>query len=239
MNPTDLFHESWKPIMNLLFQEPLNELRNEILPNSLFYPEKHNIFRVFKMPVEDIKVVILGQDPYHGPKQANGLAFAVNREVPIPPSLRIIQSELGEGIEWYKEEWRTLEHWESQGVFLLNTALTVEAGKPASHLKYWEDFIKRVVNFISSRHSCVWLLWGRKAQVFSLSMLSNSQFNVDKHTMELLEQVPIAPHFNYILTAAHPAAEVYSNSPAGFIGCNHFTKANKILMKQKKKPIIW
>lgn len=246
MNPTDIIDESWNPIKSLLFQSPLKELNEEVLGQVKCYPEKENIFRVFRMPLNKIRVVILGQDPYHGPGQASGLCFAVNSDVKVPPSLRIIQKEVFKDspdllkvMPTMDTNWKTLEHWEDQGVFLLNTALTVEASKPGSHLKYWENFIKRVVFYITSNHQAVWLLWGKKAQSFTSVMDSKRIYNANPYKGDLIKDIPIHPDYNYLLSASHPAAELYSGGNGGFSGCNHFAYANEILKRQGKKQIIW
>jgi len=238
MTPFDNIHPSWHPILYLLRQDEFLHFRNEILPNILYYPDKYHIFRVFFMPVDKIKVVILGQDPYHGPNQANGLAFAVNSGITMPPSLRVIQKELGDTIEWHREDWRTLAHWEKQGVFLLNTALTVEAGKPNSHSQYWGNFIQRVVYFIGTQRPCIWLLWGQNAQRFSANLPVKSIFNVRGYDEKTIQQIPSNEDYNYIMKASHPAAEVY-RSDAGYLGCNHFKFANTILSKLGKETINW
>ncbi len=238
MNLMNIFHHSWQPILPLLHQEPLLKLNTEILPNILYYPAKENIFRVFKMPLEDIKVVILGQDPYYGVGQANGLCFAVNSDVPIPPSLKIIFDEIRRESNNDPFTERDLEHWEEQGVFLLNTALTVESGNPGSHLEYWSHFIKNVVNFISVKNPCIWMLWGLKAQSLALNMAPSNIIPASRYSWENLQQIPISPNYNYVLKSAHPAAEA-RKSGAGFLGNNHFLFANTILSKQGKKTINW
>lgn len=242
MIPTDLIHHSWNPIKGILNQDEMLRLNNEILPNSLYYPPKEQIFRVFQKPLSEIKVVILGQDPYPTPGNANGLAFAVNHNSKIPFSLEKIRQELIQeelSVSHYTSfNWRTLEHWEQQGVFLLNTALTVESGKAGSHLKYWEYFIRNVIYYIAQNQPCIWLLWGKKAQSFAINMPQNKIFRVKGYNKETIEQIPANPYVNYILEAAHPAAEAYSNN-AGFLGCNHFHFVNKILERNSQKTINW
>lgn len=243
MKPTDIIHESWFPLLRELHQDKLLKLNTEILPNCISYPQKENIFRVFRMPLTSIRVVIIGQDPYFNPNLANGLAFAVNEKSKVPVSLRNIQKELTDsGVtslhSAYAGNWQTLEHWEEQGVFLLNTALTVESGKPGSHLSYWEDFIKKVVYYIAKNNHCIWLLWGKKAQYFELHMPSKDIMRVEGYTKDNIGQIPISPYWNYLLKAAHPAAESYSSN-AGFFGCNHFYYVNTILDLKGQKQIIW
>ena len=243
MKPTDIIHESWSPLLGELYQEQLLKLNTEVLPNCISYPQKENIFRVFRMPLSAIKVVIIGQDPYFIPDLANGLAFAVNENTKVPASLRNIRKELidSEMISLHSAHagnWQTLEHWEEQGVFLLNTALTVESGKPGSHLLYWGNFIKKVVFFIAKNNHPVWLLWGRKAQSFELNMPSKEIYRVKGYTKETIAEIPINPHWNYVLKGSHPAAESYSSN-AGFFGCNHFYHVNKILDLKGQKQIHW
>lgn len=247
MNIKELFHSSWYPVVNLLYQEPLKTLSEEILPNISFQPKKENIFRVFQMPVQDINVVILGQDPYPTPGDAIGYSFATTEERIIPKSLGIIQNEIiREGLPTYypKEDghyadnWKELKHWTDQGVFLLNTALTVQTGKAGSHLKYWNDFTIRVIQHISSTNPCIWLLWGKKAQNF-IPNIVNSSFKVTGYDKNTINEIPSNIDWNYILTAPHPAAELYSGGKAGFYGCNHFTFTNTILQKVKSKTINW
>ncbi|ALN97167.1 uracil-DNA glycosylase [Flavobacterium phage FpV4] len=249
MKPTDKIHFSWLPLLTgLLNQEEMLRLNQEVLPTSIYYPEKQNIFRVFQKPVSEIKVVILGQDPYPTKGNANGLAFAVNSDVKLPVSLRniykeieqedLVNKKLSHTLNEYNPEWRTLEHWEQQGVFLLNTALTVESGKAGSHLKYWENFTKKVIWYIASTNPCIWLLWGKKAQMFISNMPKNTLFDVKGYSKETIKDVPNSPYMNYILRAAHPAAEAYSSN-AGFFGCNHFSYVNTILEKKSLNKINW
>jgi len=257
MNIIDAFDSSWYPIIHLLYQEPLKTLNEKILPNISFQPAKENIFKVFSMPVHDVRVVILGQDPYPAPNVAIGRVFAVSKETEIPSSLKIIQQEIAnESVLNIKNEqdreelleirklfmevspiWRTLKHIENQGVFLLNTALTVETGKIGSHLKYWENFTARLVSFISTEKPCIWLLWGRKAQRYKV--LIKNPLYVSGYNKETINEIPANPYKNYILQAPHPAAEVYSGGTSGFYGCNHFLYVNTILERLKSRPIIW
>lgn len=237
-------HESWNSIKSYLYQEPLLTLNNKILPEIKYYPDKQDIFNVFQMNMTNIRVVILGQDPYFTPNTATGYAFAVNKESKIPPSLRIIKQELDNSYEdtsWGNQYlmgnnlpiWRTLEHWTHQGVFLLNTALTVEAGNAGSHLKYWEDFTKHVIKLISYYNPCIWLLWGKKAQGYIPQIYSGIKVN---DYIDNLDDIPKGK--NYILEAPHPAASLYGGN-VSFIGCNHFQITNQILKQNNKKQIKW
>lgn len=234
--------ESWKSITSLLYQEPLTILKEQILPNCSYQPKKENIFRVFQMPVNKIKVVILGQDPYPIPGNAIGRAFAVSENTKIPAILKIIQKELSDeiplSIPYAGKDWKTLEHWQDQGVFLLNTALTVETGRAGSHLKYWEEFTKIVISYISVTQPCIWLLWGKKAEKF-IPYINQNPFFVKNYDKETIKSIPSNEDWNYILTAPHPAAEIYIGGKAGFYGCNHFIYTNEILKNLKKQTINW
>jgi uracil-DNA glycosylase len=243
--PSDIIHESFSFLKALLNEPELVELRQRTA-DKIVYPERQNIFRVFSQKLSDINVVILGQDPYHGFKQANGLSFAVQPHIPIPPSLRIIQKELQLsciGTEWQKEfeerkntlTWKSLHHWEKQGVFLLNTALTVEQGLPGSHLKEWRRFTEIAIQNISRKNNVIWLLWGKPAQSF-LPHIYNPFF-VDSYTEETIKEIPTG-NFNYVFCLPHPASEIYRPG-SGFIGSNQFKFANEILFKQKKQLIYW
>ena len=232
-------HPDWDFIKGLLNTEPLLTLKNEILPNVKYYPAKENIFKVFEMPLSSIKVVVLGMDPYFTPHDAIGRAFAVSQVTRIPPSLRNIQKEINdEGFVTDIDNWKTLEHLEEQGVFLLNTALTVQSGIAGSHLKYWESFTKAVIHHISFNNPCVWLLWGAKAKAF-LPSINFKSFDASRYDADTINDIPAVNDYNYVLTAPHPAAESYSGGKAGFFGCNHFTYTNVILKKKNINPIKW
>ena len=243
-------HESWHPFLQPVFDQDnqLRILRDQILPNCTYFPEMQNIFRVFSMPMQNIKVVLLGQDPYPTKGHAIGYSFAIDGNK-FPASLRIIQNEVFMEIEkglsvdeslychdprpdetHFAPEWRSLEHWTHQGVFLLNTALTVEQGKAGSHMKYWQMFVWKVVRIIAEQVAPIWMLWGKKAQEVC-TLIETEQY---KHTDEYGQA-----YKNVMLLAPHPAAEVYSGGHAGFYGCNHFEIVNQILTKRKKQIINW
>lgn len=240
MNPKDLIHSSWSEIAKELNYGPLYYLNTEVLPGISYQPPKDKIFRVFKNPLSNVRVVILGQDPYPTPGNANGLAFAVNAGNKIPKSLEIIQKELSTQYPLslpYAGDWQTLEHWEEQGVLLLNTALTVETGKAGSHLEYWQTFMQHLVHFISLNQPCIWVLWGRMAQKYS--MYIKNPLHVRGYTDETISQIPVSDDYNYIFTAPHPAAEAYGGGNAGFYGNKHFIYTNKILELKAQKQIQW
>lgn len=182
------------------------------------YPKGSNIFRSFdECPFEDVKVVIIGQDPYHGPGQANGLCFSVNDGVPFPPSLQNIFKEISDDIGRPMPSSGNLDRWAKQGVLLLNSVLTVRAGLAASHQsKGWEQFTDAVVAKISGeKEGVVYLLWGAYAQ--------RKGAVVDRTR-------------NLVLETVHPSP---LSAHRGFFGCRHFSKANEYLVSQGKTPVEW
>lgn len=186
------------------------------------YPPKELIFNAFyQTPFDKVKVLIMGQDPYHGPKQAHGLSFSVPEGVKPPPSLQNIFKELESDVQIPKHNQGCLISWARQGVLLLNATLTVRQGEPMSHHgRGWELFTDAAVRKLEERKDpVIFVLWGKSAQ--------------DKCRFLRQEGIP-SRHF--ILTAAHPSPYSANN---GFFGCHHFSKINEILEKQDKKPIDW
>ena len=182
------------------------------------YPRGADIFHALKhTPFDAVKVVLLGQDPYHGPGQAHGLCFSVPEGVPHPPSLANIFAELERDLGMPRPRHGDLSPWARQGVLLLNTTLTVRAGQAASHQgKGWERFTDRIITEVSAHlRGVVFLLWGRHAQ--------------DKE--RLVDQ-----DRHYVLKAPHPSP---LSAHRGFIGCGHFSAANDILAAQGRQPIDW
>lgn len=193
-------------------------LREEYEQKKTIYPKKSEYFSAFKYtPFDKVKVVILGQDPYHGPNQAHGLCFSVLPEVKTPPSLVNIYKELKSDLNIDKKDHGYLLSWAEQGVLLLNSVLTVEMGKAASHRKKgWEAFTDKVIEVLNEREEpMVFLLWGSYAQ-------KKAAF-VDRKKHLVLE----APHPSPL--SAH----------RGFLGCKHFSKANKFLIKNGQSPVDW
>lgn len=208
-------HSSWAPYLLPIFQSnEMKLLRYEILKPNTFFPAKEDIFRVFSMPMSSIRVIILGSDPYIDGR-ANGLAFAVNANSKKPFSLRIIEQEVGHPID------RTLISWMKQGVFMLNTALTVEKDKPNSHVKYWKKFTEKVIEVITQDVAPVWMLWGTNAKAYEKLIRDIESFQ-----------------YNHILKAAHPASET-PNRNGGFKGCNHFNLCNEYFDKFNEQLINW
>ncbi|PZX60417.1 uracil-DNA glycosylase [Algoriphagus ratkowskyi] len=213
---------SWKSALNQLFNQKCFEdlvafVKNEYA-TTIVYPPAKEIFNAFNhCPINSVKVVILGQDPYHGPEQAHGLSFSVKPGVPFPPSLANIFKELETDLGKSKPRSGDLTGWADQGVFLLNATLTVRAHEAGSHQKRgWEEFTDEVIRMISEkRENVVFLLWGAYAQ--KKSMLIDS-------------------HKHLVLMAPHPSP---LSSYRGFFGCKHFSKANEYLEANGEKPIEW
>jgi len=214
---------SWKEVLHKEFSKPYFEqiaafLKIEKAQGKIIYPPGSLIFNAFdKTPFNKVKVVLLGQDPYHGAGQAHGLCFSVPDGVQPPPSLQNMYKELNNDIGMPIPKTGNLTKWAIQGVFLLNASLTVRAGEPMSHAKIgWAEFTDAVIKTISSeKKGVVFLLWGRFAQ--------------DK-------QVLIDETRHYVLKAAHPSPLSANN---GFFGCKHFSKTNAILRQQSLEAIDW
>ncbi|MCW8897249.1 MAG: uracil-DNA glycosylase, partial [Flavobacteriales bacterium] len=184
--------------------------------NYKIFPPEKEIFNAFNLtPLEKIKVIIIGQDPYHGIGQAHGLCFSVNDGIKFPPSLKNIFKELQNDLDIPIPISGNLTHWAKQGVFLLNNTLTVREKTPTSHQKKgWEEFTDAVIKLISEQKSgVVFLLWGSFAQS------KENLIDATKH---------------HILKAAHPSP---FSAHKGFLGCKHFSTTNKILIEQGKTPI--
>ncbi len=213
---------SWKKILKDEFAKPyFEQLKNEVesaYQNSTIYPAAQNIFEAFNLcPFETVKVVIIGQDPYHGQNQAHGLSFSVPNNVKIPPSLKNIYKEIEADIGTPISASGNLEHWAKQGVLLLNATLTVAEGQPGSHHHLgWETFTNAVIKKISTdKEHVVFLLWGKYAG--SKATLIDRE----KHL---------------VLTAPHPSP---FSAHTGFFGCRHFSKTNEYLKAHRQTPITW
>ena len=214
---------SWKEVLNQEFTKPyflqtVLHLKTERETGAVIYPPGSLIFNAFdKTPFDKVKVVILGQDPYHGPKQAMGLSFSVPDGVPPPPSLVNIFKELQSDIGMPIPSTGNLTKWAEQGVLLLNAVLTVRANEPASHSKIgWMDFTNAVIKKISDeKKGIVFLLWGKFAQE---------------------KQVLIDETKHHVLKAAHPSP---FSAHTGFFGCKHFSRTNDLLMKAGIDPVDW
>jgi uracil-DNA glycosylase len=214
--------QSWKNVLKDEFEksyfiEIVNFLKAEKALGRVIYPPGNCIFHAFEAtPFEKVKLVLLGQDPYHGPGQAHGLAFSVPPGIKAPPSLVNIFKELQSDIGLPVPSHGNLESWTREGVFLLNAALTVRAAEPNSHSKIgWHEFTNRVIEKISSvKKNIVFLLWGKFAQ----------------EKQQLVDETK-----HLVLKAAHPSPF----SADRFFGCRHFSKANQYLVQNRIDPINW
>ena len=219
---TKHLHKQWTSILEEefsknYFRKIMREVKN-CNSKDLLCPKRENIFRAFEITnFSDLKIVILGQDPYHGKNQANGLAFAVNKNNKIPPSLRNIFKEIKNDLNIDPLTSKDLESWASQGVLLLNSSLSVKLGIANSHSKLgWELFTNKILKEISlMKNKVVFVLWGNFAKK------KESLIDTKKHL---------------ILKAPHPSP---LSAYRGFFGCKHFSKANDFLRKNDLKEIIW
>jgi len=201
------------------FKMLMTSIQEERDSGQVIYPPKEDVFNAFRYTsLDDLKVVILGQDPYHGPNQAHGLCFSVRKGNRIPPSLRNIYQELSTDVEGFRiPNHGELTHWAMQGVLLLNTVMTVRHGDANSHRnRGWETFTDFVINAISSHcRGVVFLLWGSPAQK-KAALINENQ--------------------HHVLKAPHPSP---LSAHRGFLGCQHFSKTNTILRKSQRTPIEW
>lgn len=215
--------ESWKQVLKdefdkTYFQQITTFLKAEKASGKIIYPPGSLIFNAFKQtPFDQIKIVIIGQDPYHNQGQAHGLSFSVPENVVKPPSLNNIFKELKNDLGIEISQNGNLQKWASQGVLLLNASLTVRQNEPGSHSRIgWLQFTDNVIKKISDeKEGIVFLLWGKFAQ----------------EKQALIDQTK-----HFVLKAAHPSPFSAEN---GFFGCKHFSKANDLLVKQNKIPIDW
>ena len=214
-------HPSWKPILQAEFEQPyfksLSEFLSDAYTHKTIYPPKQQVFSAFTTDLNNIKVVIIGQDPYHGPRQANGLAFSVHRGIQLPPSLRNIFKEAHGDVGAPIPSDGDLTRWAEQGVLLLNNTLTVEAHLAGSHRgKGWETFTEAVIKYLNAEKSnLVFILWGRDARS------KKSLIDSSKHL---------------VLESAHPSPLSAHN---GFFGSKPFSKTNAYLEAHGLKPINW
>lgn len=212
----------WAEALRSEFSAPyfsqLKEFLVEERAKHTIYPRGGDILRAFQLtPFERARVVILGQDPYHGPGQAHGLCFSVPQGTPPPPSLQNIIKEIQRDIGPFTPNGGDLTPWAEQGVLLLNTTLTVRSGQAASHQgRGWERFTDAAIAALSQQHSgIIFMLWGRHAQA------KQELIDSDRH---------------YVLTTTHPSP---LSAHKGFLGCGHFSMANEILQAQGGTPINW
>lgn len=218
---------SWKRLLEKEIAKPYFKelklfLEQEKERGCVVYPPEDLIFNAFlHTPYNEVKVVIMGQDPYHGPGQANGLSFSVPCGIPLPPSLKNIFLEMESDLKVSTPKVGCLSHWARQGVLLLNATLTVRAGEAKSHYgKGWERFTDAVVDLLLERTDpIIFLLWGKSAQEKLKGILDENRART-----------------HVVLTAAHPSPLSAYN---GFFGCRHFSRVNKLLVEWKKDPMDW
>lgn len=214
-------HDSWKPFLKSEFEKPyfkeLSEFLHDAYAKKTIYPPKHLVFNAFSTNLESVSVVILGQDPYHTPGAAEGLAFSVPPSQPIPPSLVNIYKEIDADLGHHENPTGSLKNWQAQGVLLLNTVLTVEAHHAGSHRGHgWEIFTTETIKYLNDvRPHLVFMLWGRDAR--------NKATLIDKTKHLVLESPHPSP-----LSAYH-----------GFFGNHHFSRANEFLRQNGMAEIVW
>lgn len=214
-------HESWKPILQAEFDQPyfkeLSKFLHEAYATKTIFPPKRQVFSAFSTNLDDIKVVIIGQDPYHGPRQANGLAFSVSPGVQIPPSLQNIFKEIQSDIGTPIPSSGDLTRWAKQGVMLLNNTLTVEAHMAGSHRgKGWETFTENIIRYLNAnRPHLVFILWGRDARS------KKAMIDQSKH---------------FVIESAHPSP---LSAYHGFFGSKPFSRCNAKLSEWGMEEIIW
>ena len=210
----EALHEEWE---KSYLDDLVKFIAKERTSGVPIYPPKMEVFNAFNQtPFDQVQVVIVGQDPYHGPRQAHGMSFSVLDQVKQPPSLKNIFKELKDDLEIEPPDHGNLEGWAKQGVLMLNAVLTVRAHQPRSHYgKGWEMFTDAVVARLSTRpDSLIFVLWGKMAQ----------------------EKCAHLANHHHVLTAPHPSPYSAHN---GFFGCRHFSKINEQLTRQGKKIINW
>ncbi len=215
-------HFTWLEVLSSEFNAPyMHRLRDFLVKeknkSKVIYPPSKKTFSSLNLsPLDTIKVVIIGQDPYHGEGQANGLAFAVEQGIDIPPSLRNIYKEIELDLGKVSPNHGDLTFLAKQGVLLLNSVLTVEKGNPSSHSgKGWEKFTDKIISILNTKDDLVFMLWGNYAQK------KGSIIDIKKHR---------------VLRAPHPSP---LSANRGFFGCKHFSKANEFLVLKGKSPIEW
>lgn len=211
------WYELLKDEFNKDYFKKLQEFLKEEYSTREIYPSEQNIFNALNhVPLDKIKVVIIGQDPYHEPNQAQGLSFSVPENVDIPPSLVNIMKEIEDDLHITCYKNGNLERWANQGVLLLNTVLTVRRGMANSHKdKGWEILTRRIIEIVGQREKpAVFMLWGSYAQSFA----------------------PLIAKQHLVLKAPHPSP---LSAYRGFFGCKHFSKCNEILIKNGESPIDW
>ena len=218
-----IIKKNWYELLKEDFEKPFYKeleqwLKTEYNTKTI-YPKPENVFNALNLvKYDDVKVVIIGQDPYHNPKQAHGLSFSVEEDINIPPSLQNIFKELKSDLNCYIPNNGNLTKWAKQGVLLLNAVLTVQENMANSHKgKGWEKITSKIISLLNEREEpVIFMLWGGSAKALGKNI------DTTKH---------------YVLTAVHPSP--LSANQGGWFGCKHFSKANEILNSLNKEPIDW
>ncbi len=219
MLPVNSWEDFFKEVKKTMYFQNIETFLNKVYQERIVYPPRELVFNAFSLtPLQSIKVVILGQDPYHNIGEAMGLAFSVPSGIKIPPSLRNIFKEMDEDIRKMPRNSGDLTYLARQGVFLFNTILTVEEGSPLSHnRKEYEAFTHDVISTISlKKEPVVFILWGAKAKVYQRAIKGNN---------------------NLVITANHPSP--LSANQGGFFGTKPFSRTNKFLIDHGATPINW
>lgn len=218
--PKEIFQNDWQKVVGEEFEKPyykgLRAFLKEQYANETVYPAKENIWTAFEhTPYSEVKVVILGQDPYHGPNQAHGLSFSVLPGLPLPPSLRNMMKELKEDLGCAVPKDGTLTKWADQGVMMLNTVLTVRKGEANSHRNQgWETFTDAVIHKLSERtEPVIFVLWGKPAQQ------KKRLIDLERHS---------------VIEAPHPSP---LSANRGFFGSRPYSKVNSLLQERGEEPI--
>lgn len=228
MSQALMMEASWLDRLAPEFEKPYMKkleafLQSEYQARQTIYPPSELIFNAFcHTPFEKVKVLIIGQDPYHGPQQAHGLCFSVPKGIAPPPSLQNIFKELSDDVKIKVPSHGNLESWAKQGVMLLNATLTVRENEPKSHYgKGWETFTDKVVELlVAKKRPIAFVLWGKSA--------------FEKWRLLSINPEKTAHHL--VLTAAHPSP---LSAYAGFFGCKHFSQINSFLTRTQQKPVDW
>ena len=235
-------HGDWQPVLNAFWRSDQGMslaafVQSRLDAGAVIYP-KHPLWALQLTPLSQVKVVILGQDPYHGPHQAQGLSFSVEPGVKIPPSLRNIFKELQRDLNQPIPNNGSLEAWAKQGVLLLNTCLTVEDGQPASHAKRgWEQLTDALLTEVArTAPACVYMLWGAHAQA-KTEMIERETYSQSSGFVGLRDG-GASSREALVLKANHPSPFSALRPPQPFIGCGHFGRA-KAWLAEKNLSIDW
>ena len=233
-------HDDWRPTLEAFWRSPEGQslaafVKDRLAAGAIVYPE-HPLWALLLTPLASVRVVILGQDPYHGPYQAQGLSFSVAPGVKVPPSLRNIFKELQRDVGLQPPQSGSLEAWAKRGVLLLNTCLTVEQGQPASHAKRgWESLTDALLAQVArTSPACVYMLWGAHAQAKAPMI----EMQTRQVASAVVGGAQASVRDALVLLANHPSPLSALRPPQPFVGCGHFSKAAAWLA-QHRQPMSW